>query len=95
MSSSCTSIFGKHGWGCTAVDMSSSMISKGFDTAENISNSADKIINKTVDSAGKIADSALGGLPDIFNNIMEFLRNPTSLIIMIVVALFLVNKFLK
>jgi hypothetical protein len=95
MSSSCESIFGKHGWGCKAVDLSSSMISKGFDTAENITNTADKIINKTVDSFGKIADSGLGALPNIFDNIIGFLKNPTSMIIMVVVALFLVNKFLK
>ncbi len=92
---SCSSIFGGHGWGCKAVDLPAQMFQKGFQTAENVSNTVDKVVNKAVDSAGKIADSGLGALPNIFDNVMSFLKNPTSMIIMIVVALFLINKFLK
>ncbi len=92
---SCNSTFGGHGWFCKAVDMPAQMISKGFDTAENVSNTVDKIVNKAIDSTGKIADSGLGALPDIFNNLMGFFKNPMSMIIMIVVALYLINKFLK
>jgi len=92
---SCKSIFGGHGWGCKALDMPAQMISKGFDTAENVTNTVDKVVNKVVVSAGKIADSGLETLPNIFDNIMGFLKNPTSMIIMIVVAFFIINKFLK
>jgi len=92
---SCKSTFGGHGWFCKTVDLPAQMISKGFDTAENVSNTVDKVVNKTVDSVGKIAVSGLETLPNIFDNIMGFLKNPTSMIIMIVVAFFLINKFLK
>lgn len=76
----CKDFFGGKGWGCSLIDLPATAMQSGSEIAQNALN-----------RAPKFADGLFGGL----ENITDFLKNPVSLIIVLIVAYFLLNKFLK
>ena len=76
----CKGLFGGSGWGCSMIDLPATAMRSGSQIAENALN-----------RAPKFADGIFGGL----ENITDFLKNPVSMIVVLIVAYLLLNKFLK
>lgn len=103
---SCNSLFGGSGFFCKAIDIPVDVIKKGFSTGENIIDKAysttkniidttDKVVNKTIDKSREFTEDTLDTLSSMFKNVSSFLKNPVSMVVVIIVVLFLLNKFLK
>jgi len=76
----CKDFFGGKGWGCSLIDLPATAMQSGSQIAENALN-----------HAPNFADGLFGWL----ENISSFLKNPVSMIVVLIVAYFLLNKFLK
>jgi hypothetical protein len=76
----CKDFFGGSGWMCGLVDLPATAMRSGSLIAENAMN-----------RVPKVADGLFAG----FENITDFLKNPVSMIVVLIVGYLLLNRFLK
>jgi hypothetical protein len=76
----CKGFLGGSGWGCEMIDLPATAIKSGSQIAQNALN-----------RAPKLADGIFAG----FENITDFLKNPISMIAVLIVGYLLLSKFLK